>query len=97
MEMSRGSVFIPITLTCTLDENIWRLLCSQRQTVSQNKLTDENLVQSIRARGTLREFSLPTALAIDVTEKSPGKVAQEIAGHICRVCKDGPTKIIGAG
>ena len=78
----RSSAFIPITLTCAVEENVRRAVSAERSVVSTNKLTDENLVADICKRCTPYTPDVPEKLVIDTTSMEPDNVAARIAAHI---------------
>ena len=73
-------MFIPINITCTLDENVKRLTSTDRLT--KNKLINIEILSEIRARSYIPKFNVPYELEVDVTGKTVTGVARIRAAHI---------------
>ncbi|KAK7959269.1 uncharacterized protein PG986_004123 [Apiospora aurea] len=79
----RNSVFVSVILHCALDENLRRISGEDRGAGANNtKLTDPNIVRSIREEEDIFHFHGPNEIEIDVTCRSPTEVAKMIVGHI---------------
>ena len=57
---TRGGRFIPINITCTLDENVKRLTSTDR--LAKNKVINIEILSEIRARSYILKFNVPTNL-----------------------------------
>ncbi|KAF4998672.1 hypothetical protein FGRMN_2998 [Fusarium graminum] len=83
----RGCAFVPITVTCSMEENLRRLVSTER--MQHGKLTDAELVAHIR--GSIIIFQSPEdhrGMELDLTELDADTAATMIYEHIAKVCKD---------
>jgi hypothetical protein len=78
----RGSAFIPITLTCAVEENVRRAASEERSSISTHKLIDPKIVADISKRCTPYTVDVPEKLIIDTTLIEPDDVAAKIAAHV---------------
>lgn len=81
---ARGCVFIPVVVTCALDENMERLVSHER--AEHKKLTNVDLARKFREEEDVYRFEdQPASLEIDVTELEPEEAANRIFEHISEV------------
>ena len=71
-------LFIPICLTCEVDENLRRVTSEERKRSSTTKLTDSEGLRSIRDSHSIYMFGMKEELTLDVTETSPKDAAMRI-------------------
>ncbi|KAF5658764.1 aaa atpase family [Fusarium circinatum] len=87
MAARRGCTVLPITVTCSKEENLRRLSSSER--VLHEKLTDTALVAYLRDNAVTYQWSDdPLHMEIDVTELEADAVARIIYEHTLKVCKE---------
>lgn len=83
----RNCALIPVTLSCTTEENLKRLVSPQRAIFS--KLTDLELVTNILANDTIYQWrDEPRHLELDVTNLDVDEAARQICTHIMATCRD---------
>ncbi|GAB7345518.1 hypothetical protein MBLNU457_3833t1 [Dothideomycetes sp. NU457] len=79
----RGSEFFSVVLSCSLEENLRRLVIVGRGEGGGNgKLVDVGILKMIRETEDVYHFGGERECEIDVSEKSAGEVAREIMGFI---------------
>ena len=79
--LERGSLFVPVVLSCEENINLERVMSSSR--VEHHKLMDVDLVRQLRRESEVHRFmGHPTALELDVTEL----MARRIYDHVIKVC-----------
>jgi len=79
----RGSEFVSVVLSCSLEENLRRLVSANRGTGGGNgKLVDGGILRMIRDQEDIFHFGGERECEIDVTEKSAGEVALQIEGFV---------------
>jgi chloramphenicol 3-O-phosphotransferase len=79
----RGSPFISIVLHCELNENLKRVVGQNRGMGSNTKLTDVDILQSIRRAEDIFRFKDEYELELDITYLTPSEAAAKIREHIC--------------
>ncbi|RDW63725.1 hypothetical protein BP6252_11270 [Coleophoma cylindrospora] len=78
---ARGCIFVPVVMTCGLDENMERLVSYER--AEHKKLTNVELARKFRTQEDVYRFEdQPALLEIDVTELEPEVVANRIFEHV---------------
>jgi len=78
----RGSLFISIILHCQLEENLKRATGEDRGKGSNTKLTDLDILRSIREREDIFRFQDEYELELDVTQLTSSEAAAAIHDHI---------------
>jgi hypothetical protein len=81
----RGCPFIPIILTCREEQNVQRMMCSERvEMVKSGKgmLLDTEFLVAMRGRGEIYSFGVPEELRLDVSDLQPCEVAEKILNHL---------------
>ncbi|TVY75382.1 hypothetical protein Focb16_v005198 [Fusarium oxysporum f. sp. cubense] len=87
MAARRGCTFVPITITCSKEENLRRLASSER--VLHEKLTDTVLVAHLRDNDVVHQWpDDPFHMELDVTKLQADAAARVIHEHVLRVCKE---------
>ncbi|CAG9986693.1 unnamed protein product [Clonostachys byssicola] len=85
MAARRGCTFVPITLTCSKEENLRRLVSSERS--AHGKLTDTELVARLRDNAVTHQSpGDPFQLELDLTELDAEAAARMVHQHILDVC-----------
>ena len=88
----RGCAFVPIILSCSLEENRRRITSAGRLDADgrAGKLTDPEHLVAMRGRGEIRQFQdNPHFLNLDVTALDAQAAAQNIVDHLHRVIQGG--------
>ena len=83
----RGSPFISIILHCQLEENLKRATGEDRGKGSNTKLTDLDILRSIREREDIFRFQDEYELELDVTQLTSSEAAAAIHDHIGTVLR----------
>ncbi|KAK1579586.1 uncharacterized protein LY79DRAFT_522372 [Colletotrichum navitas] len=78
----RGSPFISIVLHCELEENLTRATGRDRGKGSNTKLTNLDILRSIREREDIFRFQDEYELELDVTQLTPSEAAAAIRDHV---------------
>ncbi|KAM0495614.1 hypothetical protein ACHAP8_007880 [Fusarium lateritium] len=87
MAARRGCTFVPVTVTCTKEENLRRLVSSER--ALHGKLTDVDLVARIRDNSVVYQWpGNSNHLELDLTGLDADTSAGIIFRHLMMVCKD---------
>ncbi|KAK3904054.1 hypothetical protein C8A05DRAFT_14037 [Staphylotrichum tortipilum] len=81
---TRGSLFIPIVLTCDSEENLKRASGGGRGS-SDTKLTDLDTLRDIREKEDLFRFEDDNQMDLDITCLPPSEAAAKILQHVVRV------------
>ncbi|KDN69430.1 hypothetical protein CSUB01_05347 [Colletotrichum sublineola] len=81
----RGSPFISVVLHCELEQNLTRAAGGDRDKGFNTKLTDPDILRSIREREDIFRFQDEYELELDVTQLSPGEAAAKICDHVAAV------------
>ncbi|KAI1068561.1 hypothetical protein LB507_004246 [Fusarium sp. FIESC RH6] len=78
----QGSIIIPITLTCSREENLRRLVSDERE--AYGKLTNPELVGNLRDSSEIYQWPdhHPSLLVLDVTELSVAEAVLAIVEHL---------------
>ncbi|KAF6840687.1 hypothetical protein CPLU01_01058 [Colletotrichum plurivorum] len=77
----RGADFIPVVLTCSLEENISRVISEARRSTA--KLIDSRFVQQIRQQEVIHSFGgQELELELNVTRVSASEAALSIFQHV---------------
>jgi hypothetical protein len=85
MAARRSCTFVPITVTCSKEENLRRLASSERSL--QGKLMDAELVAHIRDNGVIHQSpGDPFQMELDLTEMDADVAARRIHQHVLEVC-----------
>jgi hypothetical protein len=85
MAARRGCSFVPITLTCSKEENLRRLVCPEQS--RHGKLADAKLVAHICETTTIYQSLVnPVRLELDFTALDATVAARLLHQHIVRVC-----------
>lgn len=74
-----GRRFVPVLLECEKEENVRRATGMDRGIEGKRKLVDEVLIRHFLDTVTLFEFKDTETLRFDVTERTPGEVAVDLA------------------
>lgn len=85
---ARGCAFIPVVLTCAVEENVRRMRSAERvELVSMGKglLLDTTLLETMRGDHGLFRFRRVEELELDVGGVEAGEAARMIAEHVERV------------
>ncbi|KAF4439260.1 aaa atpase family protein [Fusarium austroafricanum] len=85
MAARRGCTFVPVTLICSKEENLHRLVSPERSI--HGKLTDMDLVTHIRDNSVVHQS--PTdgfRMELDLTDLQPDMAAHMIYEHVLKVC-----------
>lgn len=82
----RGSAFVPITLTCSSEENLRRASSTDRAAFGKSKLLDTTLISEMRQRGQIYRFDTAEQLEIDTTSRSASDTAGLILTHLRHLC-----------
>jgi tRNA uridine 5-carbamoylmethylation protein Kti12 len=88
MAARRNCTFVPITVTCSKDENLRRLASAER--MLHRKLTDAELVTHLRDNAITHQWPKddPFHMELDITALDADVVAHMILEHVLRVCKE---------
>ncbi|KAG8354762.1 hypothetical protein FVEN_g7154 [Fusarium venenatum] len=88
MVARRRCIFVPITVTCSKDENLRRLSSSER--IVHGKLADTEMVTHLRDHSLIHQWSKddPLHMELDITELKTNESARVIFEHVLRVCKE---------
>ncbi|THH16888.1 hypothetical protein EW146_g3817 [Bondarzewia mesenterica] len=79
----RGCAFIPVILTCSEEENMRRVMMSERSAHGRTKLMDAGLVAAMRGRSNICSFDdVQEQLVIDTTSHTVEAAAGQIARHL---------------
>ena len=78
----RGSPLISIILSCDLEENMRRIQAVSRGGSTNTKLTDLDILRSVRATEDIYHFGGPMELELDITETPATAVAEKIHAFI---------------
>ncbi len=84
----RGSHFISIILHCDVDENLKRIVGGDRGNGSNTKLTDLDILRSIREEQDIFHFKDGNELELDITHLSPGEAAVRIHNHVAEFLRN---------
>lgn len=83
----RNCTLIPITLSCSKEENLRRLVTPQRTVFS--KLTDLELVKNILETDVIYQWrDEPRHMELDVTSLDVDEAARRICDHVVEACRD---------
>ncbi|KAF5667625.1 aaa atpase family [Fusarium heterosporum] len=86
MAARRGCTFVPITVNCTKEENLRRLVSSERDL--HGKLTDADLVARIRDNSVVHQWPNNSIhLELDLTRLDADTSAGITFKHLMKVCK----------
>lgn len=79
----RGVPFIPVALSCSLEENLQRTM-TRAASINNNttKLTDPALVQKVRQEEVMYQFGGREELQLDITNLTASEAAQKISQHL---------------
>ena len=77
-----GSAFISVVLHCELDENLERAVGGDRGKGSNTKLTEVDVLRSIREEEDIFLFKNGNELELDITHLSPSEAAGRIHDHV---------------
>jgi hypothetical protein len=75
---SAGRPFVPVYLTCDVDENLQRVAHPDRVNSKTGKLTDIQVLKDIRSRCELFRFADGPHLTVDSTSMSPLEQATKV-------------------
>lgn len=73
-------------LTCEAGENFKRAVDPGRGNGKNTKLTDIDVVRTIREQEDIFHFGGEFEMELDVTDLSPEEASRRVYHHVCRVC-----------
>ena len=88
MATRRGCSFVPITVTCTKEENLRRLISSDR--LLHGKLTDTEVVAHLRDVAVVYQWPKDDQfhIQLDITDLDVDTAARTIFEHVLKVCDE---------
>ncbi|EKJ67522.1 hypothetical protein FPSE_12337 [Fusarium pseudograminearum CS3096] len=88
MAARRHCSSVPITITCSEEENLRRLSSSER--IRHGKLTDMEVVAHLRDNALIYQWPNddPLHMELDITELKVDEAAHLILKHVLGVCKE---------
>jgi len=83
LAVARGSRYVPVRLTCDLDEHLRRVTDPER--AARYKWRDADAVRRQVGEYDLVAIDDPALLELDVTDRSPAEAAAAILDHVARL------------
>lgn len=77
-----GRQFFPISITCSVSENLERIIAPERVAGGTGKLLSTEMLQDMRSRCELFQFGVPDEFNLDNTHLSPTVAAEMIFRHM---------------
>ncbi|KAM0354937.1 hypothetical protein ACHAPU_000777 [Fusarium lateritium] len=86
MASRRGCAFVPITVTCSMEENMRRLVSTER--TQHGKLTDAELMAHVRDTSIIHQTPEDHwGMELNLTELDADMAAAMLYKHVAEVCK----------
>lgn len=77
-----GATFIPVALSCDLEENVRRTVTRAGVNPKTTKLTNPDLVCQVRQEEVMYQFGGREELQLDITHLSASEAAQKVSQHL---------------
>lgn len=77
-----GRPFLPVNLTCKIEENMRRVQSGERQRSDTRKLLDPEVLKAMWERSKLLSFCDMESFSLDVTQRSPQQAAMLLRDHV---------------
>lgn len=84
-----GRPFMPVNLTCTMEENMQRVQSRECQPSGSGKLLDSEDLKAMWTRSTLLYFCDMESFHLDVTQCLPQQAAMVLRDHVISSLHDG--------
>ena len=79
-----GRPFLPVNMTCNIEENMRRVQSMERQQSGSGKLLDSEELKAMWTRSKLLCFRDRESLDLDVTQRSPEETAMVLRDYVTR-------------
>lgn len=80
-----GRPFLPVYLTCEMEENLRRVISAERVSSGTGKLLCREMVENIRSRCQLYEFKCSEGIKLDISHLQPIEAAEILLKNITKL------------